>query len=417
MMLLIFVAWAKKVPLLSPYGVFVAFQFLYNFAPWVTASLGLDTLIFPLLRDLHLAERQLYLSASANMCFGACFLGFYRRVRLEPVAAGPSHAGSRKRFFLALFPIFILSAVLGHFYGWNQITALTMNTDGSVAGGLFTVTAYVKYFFVGGYLYYLYKFGFDKWAALLLLEHTIVMLVDGARTTYLPIALFSLFIAGDNAKNEARRGRLYLIASVGVLLSLVTRAFILTGDTSVLTKIFAPVMIEGTMGAYSSLQSLSAILKGGHPSYTFGLSYVVDPFVWFVPTGPLRDSLSFFQHWVNSISGTLGEPYSPMGGFYYEAEATAAFSYAGPAIVTSAYGIFLVWIERNKNALRMLYVTAIPTLGILFVKTIFGNLVKLFLIQLGFVLCFAFAAKLKAVLERQNTPSGTESISTEGNIL
>lgn len=410
-------SWTKRVPLLSPYGIFVAFQFLYNFAPWVTASLGLDTVIFPLLGDLRLAERQLYLSASANMCFGACFLGFYRRVRLQPVAAGPSDTGRRKRFFLTLFPIFILSAVLGYFYGWNKVTALTMDADGSVAGGMFTVAAYVKYSFVGGYLYYLYKFGFDKWAGLLLLEHTIVMLVDGARTTYLPIALFSLFIVGDNAKNEARRGRLYLIASVGVLLSLVTRALILTGDTSVLAKIFAPVMIEGTMGAYCSLQSLSAILKGGHPSYTFGLSYVLDPFVWFVPTGSTRDSLSFFQHWVDSISGTLAEPYSPMGGFYYGAEATAAFSYAGPAIVTSVYGIFLVWIERNKNTLRILYVTAIPTLGILFVKTIFGNLVKMFLIQFGFVLCFAVAAKLRAVLERQNIPSNMESISTEGNIL
>jgi len=417
MTFLIFVSWMKKIPLLSPYGIFVAFQFLYNFAPWVTAFLGLDTVIFPLLGDLRLAERQLYLSASANLCFGACFLGFYRRVRLQPVATDPSDAGRRKRFFLALFPLFILSAVLGHFYGWNTITALTMDTDGSVAGGMFTVTAYVKYFFVGGYLYYLYKFGFDKWAGLLLLEHTIVMLVDGARTTYLPIALFSLIVVGDNAKNEARRGRLYLIAFVGVLLSLVTRALILTGDTSVLAKIFAPVMIEGTMGAYCSLQSLSAISQAGHPSYTFGLSYVVDPFVWFVPTGPIRDSLSFFQHWVDSISSVLGEPYSHMGGFYYGAEATAAFSYAGPAIVTSVYAIFLVWIERNKNTLRMLYVAAIPTLGILFVKTIFGNLVKMFFIQFGFVLCFVVAAKLWAVLERQNIASDAESISPEGNLL
>jgi hypothetical protein len=417
MLFLFFVAWAREIPLLSTFGIFSLFQFLYNFAPWATAFLGIDTVIFPLLGDLRLAEMQLYLATSANLCFGICFLSFYKRVRLDVVPITLESERRRVTFFWTLFPLFLLAAVLSHFYGWNEITALTMDTDGSVAGGMFTVAAYVKYAFVGAYLYYLYRFGFDKWAGLLLLEHTIVMLIDGARTTYLPLALFSLIVIGDDKKNEARRGRLYVIAAVGLLLSLVTRALILTGDTSFVEKTFAPVMIEGAMGSYSSLQSLSAIMRGGHLSYTFGLSYLVDPLSWFVPTGPVRDGLSFFQYWVDSISRNLTEPYSPMGGFYYMAEASAAFSYAGPGLITSAYGIFLVWIERRKNSIRIFYIAAIPTLGILFVKTIFGNLMKMFIIQLGFVLCFAAAGKSYAWLKRQSLPDDLQLISRQDSVL
>lgn len=400
MALLILVAWIRSIPLLSPYGIFVTFQFLYNFAPWITAFLGIQTFIFPLLGDLPLAERQLYLTTSANICFGLCFFFCYRRSRLDPVPRTTQNLKERRLFFFSLLPLFLLATVLGKFYGWNQITALSMDAAGSmVGGGMFTIAAYVKYAFVSSYLYYLYRFGFDKWAGLLLLEHTIVMLLDGARSTFLPIALLTLFVVGDDVK---RRGRLYLIAMIGILLALVARALILTGDSSLLAKVFTPVMIEGTMGDYSALQSLSAIVSSGHPSYSYGLSYIVDPISWFVPAGHIRDSLSFFQYWVDSISKNLQEPYSPMGGFYYEAEATAAFSYAGPAIVTTLYGLLLLWIERNKNRFRMIYMTAVPILGILFVKTIFGNLIKLFLVQVACVLGFDLALKLSEMLSRLN---------------
>ena len=110
------------------------------------------------------------------------------------------------------------------------------------------------------------------------------------------------------------------------------------------------------MGDYSALQSLDSIMKGGksYLHFTYGLSYLIDPISWFLPTGDLRTNFSFFQHWVDGITPYLQETYSPMGGFYYAAEATAAFSYAGPAIVTLCYGLWLVWMERNKNRFRML---------------------------------------------------------------
>jgi len=387
------VAAVRKIPLLSPYGIFLAFQLLYNLAPWATAVLGISTPLFTLLGDIHLANVQLYLSASANICFGLCFLLFYKRVRLQRPST-ISHS-EKVSLFWTIFPLFLVTLVLVHFYGWNKITFLTVGTGETVAGGMFSVTSYMKYAFIASYLYYLYRFGFDKYAGLLLVQQTIVMLVDGARTTFLPVALLTLFVVGDTAQNQRRNLRLYVIALISILLSLITRALILGGNSTLAEKVFGPVMVEGTMGDYSALQSLDSILNGGksYLHFTYGFSYLIDPISWFLPTGDLRNKLTFFQHWVDGITPYLREPYSPMGGFYYGAEATAAFSYAGPAIVTLMFGLWLVWMERNKNRFRMLYIAAMPTLGLLFAKAIFGNLVKICIIQLMMMLFIMLISK------------------------
>lgn len=409
-MFLLLVAAIRKIPLLSPYGIFLAFQLLYNLSPWVTAVLGIGTPLFTLLGNINLANVQLYLSASANICFGLCFLLFYKRVRLQR----PSNNNHREKviFFWTIFPLFLVTLALVHFYGWNKITFLTMGADETVAGGMFTVTSYMKYAFISSYLYYLYRFGFDKFAGLLLAEHVIVMLVDGARTTFLPIALLTLFVAGDTAQNQKRNIRLYVIASISILLSLIARALILSGNSTAVEKVFAPVMIEGTMGDYSALQSLNSIMNGGksYLHFTYGLSYLIDPISWFFPTGDLRNNYSFFQHWVDGITPYLQENYSPMGGFYYGAEATAAFSYAGPAIVTLCYGLWLVWLERNKNRFRMLYIASLPTLGLIFVKAIFGNLVKIFIIQLMMILFIVLVFRLAQLFSIKPRPGDEISL-------
>jgi hypothetical protein len=409
-MFLFLVAVIRKIPLLSPYGIFVAFQILYNLAPWVTASQGISTPLFTLLGDMHLANVQLYLSASANLCFGLCFLLFYKRVRLQ--RPSDNNHSAKVIVFWTIFPLFLITLVLVHFYGWNKITFLTMGADETVAGGMFTVTSYMKYAFISSYLYYLYRYGFDKFAGMLLAEQTLVMLVDGARTTFLPIALLTLFVVGDAAQKQTRNVRLYIVAAISIFLSLLTRALILGGNSTFAEKVFAPVMIEGTMGDYSALQSLDSIMKGGkaYLHFTYGFSYIIDPILWFLPTGDLRNNLSFFQHWVDGITPYLQETYSPMGGFYYAAEATAAFSYAGPAIVTLCFGLWLVWMERNKNRFRMLYIASLPTLGLLFVKAIFGNLVKIFIIQLAMILCIALVFRLAQLLTIRPRPDDETSL-------
>jgi hypothetical protein len=146
-----------------------------------------------------------------------------------------------------------------------------------------------------------------------------------------------------------------------------------------------PVTVEGLMGSYPSLQSIYALKQEHHPNLTFGASYVVDPIVWFLPQGDTRDNYMFLQKWEKDSAPWLQEEFAPMGGFYYIAESVTAFSYAGPAIITTVFAIVLIWVQRNVDRHRLLYVTWMPTIGILFVKMIFGNVFKLFAVDLLFV--------------------------------
>jgi hypothetical protein len=379
-----FVARWKKIPLLSPYGIFLAFQLLYNVTPWLLLMLGVQTSLFELLSDAQVINIQLWLAGTANLCFGLTHLLFYRRVKLtQPVVAVP--ANSRRNFVLLVLPLFLVTCILCEKYGWHRLTFAELNAGGvEIAGGMFTVTAYAKYCLVGIYLYYLYRFGIDKWSWVLLGGHVIVMLIDGGRTTFLPIALLTVFILNDTSIDRQKMRKVYLAAGLGIVLSIAARAVIIK-DNSLLVKMTVPVTVEGTMGAYSSLQAIYVAEFHHNASYTYGSSYVFDPLVWFLPTGSLRNRLSFFQGWVDSISNIIPDTFSPMGGFYYLSEAVSAFYFLGPPIVTTLFSLMLVWVERHKNKHRLIYIVWTPTIGILFVKTIFGNIAKTFIISLVLV--------------------------------
>jgi hypothetical protein len=162
-----------------------------------------------------------------------------------------------------------------------------------------------------------------------------------------------------------------------------------------------PVVVEGGMGDYPSLQSIQGVESMPNPHYTYGTSYILDPLVWLIPQSIGRKGLSPFENWTDSLSNVLEDKFAPMGGFYYISEAVAAFSYAGPAIVTLIFAGFLLWIELNKNRYRLLYLAWMPTIGILFVKMQFGNCFKLFAIQFLSIYLLSALSKIKVSLPQR----------------
>jgi hypothetical protein len=338
----------------------------------------------------------LLLSATANVCFGLIHLMFSRNVSFAnpPLPASPR---ASRNYLTLVFPFFLVTCALCYQYGWHQYTFAGHEVDVDSLGGMFTVTAYFKFFFVAIYLYYLYRFGLNKGAWILLGEHVIVMVVDGSRATFLPILLLTLFILLDRVSNQKMMRRIYLIAIAGIILSIGTRALILHSG-NFLVDMIIPVTVEGSLGDYSALQTIQGVETLPHPKYTYGASYVIDPLVWLIPKFIGREGLSSFGRWTDDLANVLDEKFAPMGGFYYLSEAIAAYSYAGPAIVTLLFAIFLVWIERNKNRYPILYLSWMPTLGILFIKTPFGNCFKLFLIQLIGINILCLLRRIKLAL-------------------
>ena len=378
--------------MLSPYGIFLAFNTLYNVFPWLANKFDLND-IFPLFAETSVLNTQLLLASSANLCFGLVFLfRFHRVVLIAP--PGTLTSLRRRNFVLLTFPLFLATCLLSAKYGWHAYT-FAISEDAESLGGLFTLTAYVKYCFVAVYIYYLYRFDFDRWASVLLAEELIVMVVDGGRTTVFPITFLTLMIVYDRFAAKSVRRKVYIGLALAICASVLVRSFVIH-DESFALRVIAPVSVEGMMGAYPSLQSIYAISHGQHPAYTYGSSYCVDPFFWLLPQGHMRDQLSFLQGWVRSILPAVPDTqFAPMGGFYFLAEAVAAFSYFGPALVTACFAFALVSIENRKNKHRLFYLVWTSTIGILFVKTIFGNAFKLFAIEWLVVLTFVLGASIR----------------------
>ena len=401
---LLFVARKQRIPLLSPYGVFTAFQVLYNLVPAIVSRLD-SGFTLSLLLDTSAVNTQVSLAASANVCFGIIHWRYYQKSIFSSPAnpAVNEHAG--RHYILWSFPFFLITCYVAIKYGWNAQAHAVSAIGGQPVGGVYALASYVKSGFVAVYLYYIYRFGLNKWAWLLLGFHAIVAFLDGARTTFLPILLLTLFLLGEQSGNAIKRRKVYALAALGILISIGARAVIIRSD-SFLARMITPVTVEGLMGSYPSLQSIYALKQEQHPNLTLGASYVVDPIVWFLPQGETRDRFLFLQSWVKDSPALLQEEFAPMGGFYYIAEAVTAFSYAGPAIVTTAFAFALIWVQRNANRHRLLYVTWMPTIGVLFVKMIFGNVFKLFLVDLVFVGSFVLVRHARLFLGKYTHRAG-----------
>lgn len=394
LLLLLYVARAREVETISLYWVFVAFQCLYNLAPWITSYL--DIPVLSLLSDHAVVDTQLVLSAISNVCFAIVYWAFYRRTPLAP----PRNASTirrRQNFVILAFPIFLITSVLCFKYGWNQFaTGAVMSDD---QGGMFTVAAYAKHVSVAIYIYYLYRFGLDRWGWVLFIENVIILLIDGSRTTFLPVAFLSLLIYSSH---ELRRNnkRAYVIAALGIFATIAARSLILTGDSTVLQKLIAPVAVEGTMGSYMSLQTIYAVQHDAHDGYTYGASYLVDPIALLLPKSDLRNEGQFLVSWEQKLDLGVSEKFAPMGGFYYMAEAIAAFSYLGPPLVTSLFAAVLVWMERVKNRHTLVYFVWVSSIGVLFVKLNFANGFKIFVVQLLIALILVGIQKYRTLMAR-----------------
>jgi hypothetical protein len=330
-----------------------------------------------LLSDRAVIDTQLILSAISNVCFGCIFLAFYRNIPLETSRPHSRPSQHRNFIFLAL-PLFFLTCMLCAKYGWNQFAT---GAETGTPGGMFTVTAYVKHIFIAVFLYYLYRFGIDRWGWVLFVENGLVMFIDGARTTFLPVAIVTCLIYAAQL-SRAQRKKVYVLALLGAFASIGARSIILSKQSTFLENLIAPVAVEGSMGAYSSLQTIYAVQHRANSGYTYGASYVVDPLVELLPKGDLRDKGQFLKSWEQKIDMGIPDEFAPMGGFYYQAEAVAAFWYLGPPLITTLFAASLVWMEKIKNRHLLLYLVWAGTIAVLFIKTNFANDFKIFLTQL-----------------------------------
>ena len=395
---LLLISYFKKINLISMYGFFVLFSILYNLGPTLNALYGFN--FFSLSSELELVNIQLLVVAMSNFAFGTIYFLFYQNVLYKDISVVKSP--DKKSFLFFCIIVFAVTLQLVSHFGWHSATLAGEIVEGGI---WYTITSYMKNLFVACYLYYLYKFGMNKGAIFLMVLHTIIMIIDGARTTYLPLVVLTLVILNSKTINDKKnQHKIYAYIVAAILLLLVTRALIMSADATLLYNMLMSLVIEACSGSYMSLQTIYAVVNNYSSSFTFGTTYLVDPFVWFIPQGTLRNDLLTYNAWIEKLSPFLNENFAPMGGFYYIAEAMAFLPYVGPVIITILFAFMSIFVEINKNKYRLLYLSYFATIGVLFSKMVFGNLMKLFIVQLiflGLFLAFARTKKQLILIARQ----------------
>ncbi|MGH4049869.1 MAG: O-antigen polymerase [Clostridium sp.] len=236
----------------------------------------------------------------------------------------------------------------------------------------YSLTAYLKYAFISMYLFYIYKYGFNKMLMFLLVLQIILMFFDGARTTFFCIAISTICIY--NLEYKPRKLKVLLILGLSLFVIISARAVIM--KSTFIGNFVDSINIEAQVGSYMVRQTI--YIQSVNESYTFGKTYILDPIMYFLDpitkvlfNKPLRGDL-YFDRWINNNSIFLLERYAPMGGFYYISEAIITLPYIGAMIITLMYAIFSVYMENNKNKFRSQYILFLA-LAPLFIKYKFSN--------------------------------------------
>lgn len=347
--------WAKRIPLISPYGMFVGFQCLYNVVPYFAGG------IYSL--DPDAIQVQLVLAAVSNVAFSVAVLWFYRH--REFVFDETTTQRSAVRYYLCCVPLFLVALILCRFWGWHTFVSAGSSEGGSL---MTSITAHVKHLTVVAYLYSLYRFGLSRVTAMGFVAVLLLMFVDGGRTNFFSAIVLTLMLW--QAKSRIPQWKVlgafvFLVAAMQVV-----RSAVVGGST--LLSLVGPLVTEGCMADYSTLQSIAVVQTMPHPPYLY---------LW----GSL-------DSWIHDARLYMPGEFAPLGGIYYISEAMARLGYAGPPLFSFLFGWLLCRAERWKVNRQILYLAFMNTIGLLFVKSNFEAEIKGFIAEL---LCFALILSVR----------------------
>lgn len=356
----------RKIPLVSPYGMFIAFQCLYNVVPWVAG------LMLPLAFDVDpdVIRVQLWLSASANVAFA--LVALIPRIP-HPLLEDREFLNDRAamHYLWWSLPVFLIAAVLCHFYGWHTFVSAANVDEGTVMNQL---ASYSKHACVAVQLYAITRFGMRRLTWLLFFALMALMIIDGSRTDFFPVIVINLMLWQEVRK--VKLGKLATILALGLVLMQVVRG-VVVGNTG-FDMVGGPFLTEAYMGSFATRQSISAIQRMTDPPYQLGVGSV--------------------DTWAKVIYDRIPGKFAPLGGFYFETEAIAHFGYFGPAIFAFAFGLLLRLSERWKRGHPLFYLAFLASAGILFVKTPLLNSAKLMISCLFFLAVIYWLGRARRLL-------------------
>lgn len=359
--------------IISSASLFILFNCLYCYGLLIAYYFYSGTIKVPLLEEKNYIDLVSLTALLGMVSFSFCYsFRNDNRANDSIILSQYYHINT----FLTVIVLFFLSIpliLLGPQYGWHAIThERTVEVSAAT-----TIYAYLRYaFIVLSLLLLSLKFSKKSVVAYVFIINIVVMLFDGARTTFLGLALGYLFILHRSGVRLGLKSNLLIL----FLMFMIPTARALALSSDFVSSIIASFAAESTMGGYTSLQGVEATKNGG---LLFGMSYFLDPIIYLLPRALRDGNLFFFNH----VSSNLyGEEFAPMGGFYYIAEAYSNFSVLGGAVVGGVFAIVLRFAENSRIRGYFFGLVFISTFGATFTKVYFANEIKIFVVFYIFAL-------------------------------
>jgi hypothetical protein len=212
--------------------------------------------------------------------------------------------------------------------------------------------------------------------------------IEGSRTTLIAMVIGTLTVSyHDNVINTKKVIAFSLFGFMFFTFIAISRNNLNIFNIGNLIDLIYPLFVEGTYGSYMNLQVYD-IFHSLHAYPTYFLNYIIDPIVFFIPRiffltfGLEKNSFTIFNTWIASHSGALIEEFSPYGGFFYVAEASAAMPYVGPPIVAFIFAWFTsqIWNKRFKLLRgRMNWIVFMMSFSMVFIKHTFAASMAMYL--------------------------------------
>ncbi|WP_305058883.1 hypothetical protein [Janthinobacterium sp. SUN137] len=381
-----------KIFIFSPAIVFVAYNLFYIIA-LIIAYYGNVGITLSLLGDKG-AINTAVLSSSLALPFFLIGYGYRNSV----VIHGPQRTlrlAHLNGFFLCYLFLWLGLMAFGKDLGWHAIS------HDNAHGWKTVVFAYAKYCFVAMALLFIYlRKSKPREIFFIFVTQVALMMVDGGRTTFFGFLVAAAWIWHQNGGVVKKKH--YIFCALALFAILSARAIVLNQNFA--DAIVGSVGIEAYFASYTLLQSVSIVDNTRHILY--GLTYLLDPFIYLLPSG-IRDDHLILLKFVGA--GNTDELYAPMGGFYYAAEAYANFGVFGPSLVAFFYALLFRYFERQVKYYRFVGIIFIASFSSIASKVNFANGIKVFLVYLLFTLVFRlfFARLVRPIVNERSMAAPT----------
>lgn len=352
----LYVFSVKQMRLASNYTIFVFFSFIYSVFPALTV-LGIEPKIWfehwPLNESVLLVSTHVAIVAACLLIWAYVFHKRQRPLGSEADTIEPAHKGAGAAMVFLLYMAMCAALIaLGAKYSYHSAGLSEMGHSGMSKAKVLLASVYVLY---------MARYGVDRRLVLMFFGFVALLLVEHSRWYFVSVLLATGFYLQNTRRITNRQ--VLIIGLIFLLLLSYVGLYRCQVPLTSFSLLLNPIFMEGDYGSYMVLQTYDVLYQGHMKFCTMFLDYLVDPAIYLLPRTIFisdnvdKETVGVFPYFVSSHEQYWGRKYAPTGGFNYLAQASSAFPFGGPLIITWLFALLTVWMDNKRNKSSLWHLT------------------------------------------------------------